>query len=91
MVISFAFFFTLTGAKFCCFRRAFTASAVSASMMPLRTSPVRALASHANSGMRVVYRVRSQPVKRLSRFYVNAYMAPLVRRPPQLSCDRGWE
>src|SRR5262245_8811535 len=47
----FAFFLTLVGVSCCARRRALTASASSASMFPLRSSPERARASHANSAM----------------------------------------
>src|SRR5688500_5712517 len=50
-LISVGFFLTFTGARFWALRRLFTASAVSASISPLRTSPVRARASQTQTAI----------------------------------------
>ncbi len=51
-LIATPFFLTLTGFSCCWRRRALTAFASSASITPLRISPVRARASQVNSAMR---------------------------------------
>src|SRR5688572_8399440 len=59
------FFLTRVGVRFCCRRRALTASSVSASMRPFLISPVRARASQTNSAISaaLAYRLQSAVVK----------------------------
>ena len=51
---SFSFFFTLTGFSCSWRRRALTAASSAASMLPRRTSPLRARASQANSAIQSI-------------------------------------